>query len=47
MDTTNKGSQPQMILCHFTTVQKVMFLGLKCGAINLHTRTAMTLSYVM
>ena len=37
MDTTNKGSQPQMILFHYTTVQKVMLVGLKCGANNLHT----------
>ena len=37
MDTMNKGSQPQMILFHYTTVQKVMLVGLKCGAINLHT----------
>ena len=33
----HKGSQPQMILFHHTTVQKVMLVGLECGAINLHT----------
>ena len=37
MDTTNKGLQLQMILFHYTTVQKVMLVGLKCGDINLHT----------
>ena len=33
----NKGSRPQMILFHYTTVQKVVLVGLKCGDINLHT----------